>query len=266
MGRRFLIRLLAKICSPLFVQRTLEFNVSVAHALMGVGSTGTLMSFTEKTLLTNFKKRTIHKESLVLFDVGANIGQYGGIIRKVMNGRKYAVHAFEPAVETFKGLCDNFDACKEFKLNNFGLGKEEETLQLYSNSLTSGCASLTRPAYNKDFKFSQAVSIQTGDEYCYKYNIDYIDWLKIDVEGHELDVLMGLQTMFTNKCIGEVFFEFGFPAIESRTFLRDYLQFFTQYGYVLSRVTLGGSLVPLRAYKGSYEQFRGASSYHAQIV
>ncbi len=169
-----------------------------------------------------------------------------------------------PSQETFQKLSENLGKHNEFKLNNFGLGKENTVLKLYSDSPTSGCASLTRPRFGRNFQFAQDVPIQTGDEYCRNNRIRHIDWLKVDVEGHELDVFVGMKALFENKNIGEVYFEFGFPAIESRTFLRDYFDFFAQYGYVLSRVTLGGLLVPLKKYRGSYEQFRGASTYHAK--
>lgn len=264
--KQTMMRLLAKASSPVCVQKALEFNVSVSHALMGVGSTAALDSVADKLVLENFRKRCDRNKQLVFFDVGANVGQYGELILETMGDRQFEVHSFEPSLKTFQQLSDNVGKHKNFKLNNFGLGKENTTLKLYSDSPTSGCASLTRPGVGRNFSFEQDVRIRKGNDYCVENHISFIDWLKIDVEGHELGVLLGLQTMFANKCVGEVYFEFGFPAIESKTFLREYFDFFTQHGYGLSRVTLGGSLVPLLKYRGSYEQFRGASSYHAKLM
>lgn len=264
MIRQVLMRLLAKASSPLCVQKVLEFNVSVAHALMGVGSTAALDAVTDKIALEKFKRRKGRSKKIVFFDVGANIGQYGELICETMGDHPFEVHAFEPSLNTYQQLCDNLGKHDNFKRNNYGLGKEESTLKLYSDSSTSGCASLTRPGFGRDFPFEEDVRIRKGDDYCVENHIQFIDWLKIDVEGHELEVLLGLQAMFAQKSVGEVYFEFGFPAIESKTFLREYFDFFIRHGYILSRVTLGGSLVPLKKYRGSYEQFRGASSYHAQ--
>jgi FkbM family methyltransferase len=182
-----------------------------------------------------------------------------------MAGYDFSVHCFEPSKETFAQLTSAIGKDNRCLLSNVGLGKKEESLTLYSDSPTSGCASLTKPSFERAFRYEQNIKIVTMDDYCNKNKIEKVNWLKIDVEGHEIDVLRGSENMFKDKKIENVYFEFGFPAIESRVFIRDYFEFFRDHGMDMFRVTMAGSLVPLKKYRGSYEQFRASSSYFAKL-
>lgn len=263
--KKMMTYVLAKIHSPLFMQRILEFNVSVSHALMGIGSTGTLNSLADSETLRSYQKKVSPGSKLIFFDVGANIGQYAHLIIHEMNQHSFSIHSFEPSKETFKDLRSALGGDGRCVLNNVGLGQKEETLKLYADSPGSGCASLTKPLYERVFNYEQEVKIITLDDYCLKNKIEKIDWLKIDVEGHELDVLRGAIRMFKEKKITHVYFEFGFPALETRVFIRDFFEFFKEHGLMLHRVTLAGTLVPLKRYRGSYEQFRASSAYFASL-
>ena len=92
--------------------------------------------------------------------------------------------------------------------------------------------------------------------YCTGQGIDHIDWLKIDVEGHELDVLNGGTKMFSGSAIGMVTFEFGGCNIDTRTFLQDFFCFFRDHQMRIARITPAGYLHELHSYQEAYEQFR----------
>jgi hypothetical protein len=51
--------------------------------------------------------------------------------------------------------------------------------------------------------------------------IQRIDLLKLDTEGHELSVLEGARRLLESRAIDTIQFEFGGANIDSRTFLRD---------------------------------------------
>jgi len=81
--------------------------------------------------------------------------------------------------------------------------------------------------------------------------------LKIDVEGHELDVLTGALEMLKNHRIRMVSFEFGGCNIDTRTFFQDYWKFFAQFhGFEFYRITPSGYLTRVWKYREIYEQFR----------
>ena len=80
--------------------------------------------------------------------------------------------------------------------------------------------------------------------------------LKIDVEGHELDILYGSLYMLRNERIKMISFEFGGCNIDSRTYFQDFWYFFKENGmWSIFRIAPSGYLVPIQQYKEIYEQF-----------
>lgn len=244
--------------SSLLVQRWLELNVSVSHALMGVGSTASLDGAAERGFLRAFFRA--HRGSCCLFDVGANTGQFLRLARVAGQRHDLDIHCFEPSAAAFRTLAAAFTGAPSITLNNAALGREPGTATLFADHPGSGMASLTRRTLRDGaFSHSEPVRVDTLDEYCHRHAVDRIDLLKIDVEGHELDVLGGGTEMFRKGAVHQVLFEFGGPAIDTRTFLKDFFIFFQDAGLSLARLTPSGHRVPLQGYRGSYEQFRGCS-------
>src|SRR5207302_8420708 len=94
-------------------------------------------------------------------------------------------------------------------LNNFGLGRETRQAEWFYDQARSGLASLTKRRLAHcgiTMELSEGVRIETLDYYCKQHQIEYIDLLKLDVEGHELDVLNGAKCMFSKAAIGMVQF------------------------------------------------------------
>ncbi|MHC4265896.1 MAG: FkbM family methyltransferase [Planctomycetota bacterium] len=107
-----------------------------------------------------------------------------------------------------------------------------------------------------EFNTSERVIIDTLDHYCQAHSIDSIDLLKMDVEGHELDVLKGSSRMIEERRIKLVSFEFGPCNVDTRTFFKDYFYFFKERGFTIHRITRTGYLHPLTLYREICEQFR----------
>lgn len=59
--------------------------------------------------------------------------------------------------------------------------------------------------------------------------IDYIDLLKIDAEGNELEILKGSSNLLKEGRIGYIFFEFNEMNIISRVFFRDFYKLLSNY-------------------------------------
>ena len=60
--------------------------------------------------------------------------------------------------------------------------------------------------------------------------------MKVDVEGHELEVFKGAQEMLAHKSIKRIQFEYGGCNIDSRVLLKDLFDFFQSYGYSLFKL------------------------------
>jgi len=249
-------------------QRCLEWGIVRAQYLMGIGSGGEVASSGEKIALSlvvakhsggfHGNRRVI--TPICIFDIGANIGQFSGIAKAVLKGRPYTIHCFEPGRHTFDQLREYIGDDNSFRLNNFALGQNTGNTSLFYDEVGSGLASMTKRNLEHlgiDFNRSESVSVDTVDNYCDQAQINKIDLLKMDVEGHELDVLKGAARLLDDRRIDSILFEFGGCNIDTRTFLRDYYYFFKKYSpNRMFRITPSGYLSPLDSCREIDEQFR----------
>jgi hypothetical protein len=102
----------------------------------------------------------------------------------------------------------------------------------------------------------EKIRLTTLDDYCSEASIAQIELLKMDVEGHELDVLNGSVRMFSERRVRWVSFEFGGCNIDSRTFLQDFYYFFKAHGMEeFFRILPSGECQKINSYRESLEQF-----------
>jgi len=250
-------KFLIKASGNRFIQGVLEKNVQASQDLMGIGSGGGVLSSGEQAIFYVLKQRL--KPPYCIFDVGSNKGQFLQLILDNITVDDFSIHCFEPGHETFKILAESSKEDKRIKLNNIGIGKAKGVAILHFNSIGSGLASLTKRRldhFGIDFNKSEKVGISTIDDYCSENAIKHIHLLKIDIEGHELDALVGARRMFDNKSIDIVTFEFGGCNIDTRTFFQDFWYFFSEINMKIFRITPSGYLHAIESYKEIHEQFR----------
>ncbi len=145
------------------------------------------------------------------------------------------------------------------RLNNLALGNQPGQRTLFYDASGSGLASLTKRRldhFGIQFDRSETVDLDTLDHYCQTHHIERVHLLKLDVEGHELEVLAGTESMFSKRAIDLVAFEFGGCNIDTRTFVQDFFYFFRDQQMTLYRIAPSGFLRPMPDYREAYEQFR----------
>lgn len=171
----------------------------------------------------------------VVFDVGANVGEWTQIVLE--NNSHAEVHCFEPSMDTFKALLANKFISK-VRCNNIGLGSAREEKKFY----VFGNESTVNSVYLRDGMVplrEYVIKIDTIDNYCAKNGVRRVDFLKIDVEGNELEVLKGAQKMLQEGRIKIVQFEYGGTYIDSRTFLLDVFNYFSDLNYRIYKIYPG---------------------------
>ena len=84
---------------------------------------------------------------------------------------------------------------------------------------------------------SEEILLKTLDAYCQEKNIQKIDYLKIDVEGHEFSVLKGGINLLQKKSIKIIQFEYGGSHIDSRTYLKDFFELLEPFDYQFYKIT-----------------------------
>jgi FkbM family methyltransferase len=237
-------------------QQILQKNVVISQGLMGIGTGAGVSGSGEKAVFRLLAKH--HQPPFCVFDVGANKGQFLELAIESMAGIDFSIHCFEPGADTFRVLSQR-SVDHRVKLNKFGIGKSSGDQILYYDTPGSGHASLTKRKLEYrgiQFDQSETVQIKTIDDYCTENTIDRIHLLKVDIEGHELDAFAGATGMFAKKAIDMVTFEFGGCNIDTRTFFREFWDFFSNLNMTIYRITPSGYLSRLPKYKEVHEQYR----------
>jgi FkbM family methyltransferase len=202
----------------------------------------------------------IDAPSPILFDVGANKGEFTKRIIETWGSRPYKLYAFEPSAKTFEILKTAVHPSSSVHLINLGLGERKESVELFYDKTGSGLASVYQRdlAFRSiDFTAHEAINLTTLDSFCQENGIAKIDFLKLDVEGHELAVLKGGRKMFETGGVRMVQFEFGGCNIDSRTFFKDYFNFFAK-DFILYRI-LSNGLEGIDKYSENLEVFQSAN-------
>ena len=135
------------------------------------------------------------KKGDIVIDCGANVGLYTNFIRSIV-GKSGFVHAFEPIPSTFKNLQTNakeYPSLNNYILNNFGLYKKREDLTAYIPDSIHGHASLNNhiSEWKSDSTEEVSIELTTLDSYFSEKKLKKIDFIKMDIEGAELDALEG---------------------------------------------------------------------------
>lgn len=239
-------------------QKIFEFLHRISLKGMNIGSVAGPYQSGEQSALRHIHSKYKDVEEWILFDVGANIGNYTLLLREVF-GINSTVYSFEPAKDTFHKLESNLIGLGNVRLCNFGLGEEQARLTLYSNPASSGLASLYQRRldhYKIQMNQTEDVEIRTVDDFCIENNINHIHLLKLDVEGHEIKVLKGASNMINSGKIDFIQFEFGGTDIDSRVFFRDFY-YLLKNRYDFYRILKDG-FYKIEGYTEIYENFMSA--------
>jgi FkbM family methyltransferase len=239
------------------------YEVSLAGLNVGEGNHPKLSG--EGHVIDLVCRRLVGREPIILFDVGANVGVYTKALLDAFSGSA-TVYAFEPAPSAFKLLASNLDDAKNVQLRNIGFGERQGPAVLHSAGPGSKLGSLYEigdrlARAGAAVTLDEQIRLTTIDRFCSEEEIDRIDFLKIDVEGHELRVLEGAAEMLAGSRIDAIQFEFSAANVESRTYFRDFWNLLRPH-YVLCRVLQDG-IRPIQSYSESLELFKRATNYVA---
>jgi FkbM family methyltransferase len=191
--------------------------------------------FLEEDILTCWEAAA--KGTKVIFDVGANAGIYS--LAALAIQPDVTVHAFEPTPEIAARLrattklngLDHLHVHEAAVLNKNG----QATLKRFRGELgTNEGMNFVSP----DLGDSGTERVRTVcvDQFCQDRSIDYIDLMKIDIQGHEHSALEGAKHLIKAGRVGMIFLELNWarsggatcPATESVRFLE-------QMGYRFSK-------------------------------
>ena len=185
--------------------------------------------------------RKLTEKGMQVVDIGANIGLYTLLFAKRV-GNAGCVFAFEPEPDLFSALCDNCATNDVHNVSPFRIAAGD----------SNGRAKFQRSIFNSgDNRLGETkidvkpieVEIARLDDLLPVRNVQFI---KLDVQGHELAALAGMQEVIASSPDVRVFFEFcpgGLRAVNTPP--ESLLSFFRERDFKLYG-TKGGVLRSLR--------------------
>jgi FkbM family methyltransferase len=179
----------------------------------------------ELTALQYIFQRLATGEAPLIMDVGAHKGEYAELLLQVF-GKRCRVMAFEPAKDMYDILSNRLQHTTVTCLP-IGFGSTAGTFPLYRNPQKPSLSSLYQrnlEHINLRLNNEETITLDTLDAFCAARNIGQIDFLKLDVEGHELEVLRGAGRLIEQGKIRFIQFEFGGCNIDARTFFADFFR------------------------------------------
>ena len=180
---------------------------------------GDMMTNGEYRLLQHFLP-----DSSVVFDVGAHTGEWANLALKINPALQ--IHCFEPGKDNFEKLTGNVIA-DQVICNNDGLSSSRGEKPFFIYKDAPGLNSLYQRRGLEDgwglekTEEIEIVRLDTLEQYCTERNIEEIDFMKVDVEGHELEVFTGGVSLFQEGRVRVIQFEYGGCNIDSKVFLKD---------------------------------------------
>lgn len=115
-------------------------------------------------------------------DVGANVGLWSRDICNIFD-KAILFEPHEPNIECLKKNLENYN---NFEILAVALSNETKQSNLYFNDNESGSSTIRQHKLS-DFKNSVSVEVKKLDE----FNFLNVDYIKIDVQFHELEVIEG---------------------------------------------------------------------------
>ena len=161
---------------------------------------------TEKKIINQLKRVFLNKKTISVIDIGAHKGEYISSIIKNFNISK--AYCFEPNPKVFKILNNKISLNKKIELLNYGASNNSGNI-LFNENIESSSSSINELNKNSNYykkKFfllnflglnevtkKIEIKVVTLSDFILENNINKIDLLKIDTEGHEFQVLSGLK-------------------------------------------------------------------------
>lgn len=175
----------------------------------------------------------------IVIDIGAHIGLFS-VFLGLLNPR-CQIFSFEMDANNFKNLKKNIDTCnvKNVIPFNNAVSSKSQLINYYNDSSSSSDFSIKkisfsgkRPWLKRNLNPTGKVKSITLNEIIEKNNIDCIDFLKIDCEGAEHEIIYSTteKNLKKIKRMGGEYHEFDSDKIHYK--IDDLFKYLSKYGYL----------------------------------
>jgi FkbM family methyltransferase len=176
-------------------------------------------------VLAAVKAQGEDKQILVIFDVGANIGEWSTeLIYQVRQhglAQRALLYSFEPVPATAATLRLKLPPNLPWlHVEELALSSTNGSAQIFISSANAGTNSL-HPDARESARESAIIQLASAVDFCDSRGIGHVHLLKCDTEGHDMEVIRGALPLLKAGRISVLQFEYNHRWILARNFLRD---------------------------------------------
>ncbi len=175
---------------------------------------------------------------IVVFDIGANVGDWtSAMLQQAGKEQELQVYAFEPCRGTYNILVNRLGTMRgagRVTTVRKACSSSPGTATLHVVGVGAGTNSLTCTDQMGD---QEEVPVTSVDEYCRETQVDHVTLVKIDAEGHDLEVIRGATGILQRYAIDVLQFEYNQRWIDGHFLLRDAFSLLIPLRYAIGKVT-----------------------------
>ena len=190
------------------------------------------------------------------YDVGAHHGLISRCLAEMFSNTM--VYSFEPVSTTYKVLKERTADNSRITAFNYALGNTDSEVSILLKE-DSEWNSL-KPDLNKKTDsnlLQETIRVRKLDEVAHENNHRHIDFLKVDTEGFEIEVLSGARKYLEENRISFIFAEASLRKDDTQhTYLPDLIDFLNSYQISLI------ALYDQNVFEGKYSGFFNALFMH----
>ncbi len=200
--------------------------------------------------------RTVMQDARCVFDVGANVGEW--TLEAAALAPECTIHAFEIVPLTYETLRARTASKPKIRVNNLGLSATGEPVTIHlgeTSDTATACRLESAPLHQEYYSAQIRCTTCRAEDYMREQGIDEVDFVKIDVEGMDLQVIKGFGERLRH--VRALQFEYGIFNIASRDLLHDFYQHLQQRGFLVGKIF--PAHVVFSDYHFNMENFHGSN-------
>ncbi|MBF0312045.1 MAG: FkbM family methyltransferase [Oligoflexia bacterium] len=162
------------------------------YEILKVGVSQTIVEAFVNPLL--FSKKVKINPGDVCFDLGANIGTTS-VIFSQLSGNNGRVYAFEPVIPHLLKKNMTINNAKNVTVFDYGISDKDGSVEIEISDFCSDSSIAKRKFSDGFYSCKKTISTITLDTFIQKYNLDRVDFIKIDIEGAEELAIRGADVL-----------------------------------------------------------------------
>lgn len=179
----------------------------------------------QNRVLSNWRASPRKDNKLVIFDVGANIGEWSaallGQLKVHAINERVDLFSFEPVPSTARTLRGNLPSNNPcLHIEEMALSSSVGRAEIFVAAANAGTNSLHADPANVH-ETAISINLTTALDFCEAKGIQHVHLLKCDTEGHDMQVIQGAVPLLKEGRISVLQFEYNHRWVFSRNFLND---------------------------------------------